>query len=111
MENEAKPPNKIRRFLFGWAVITVLFAIGFVIEAYPDYPTSLTRGLLVFLIGPPLWLALNLAAEKFIGEPTARALDKLGEARLKRINTILLYVILVPTLLTLLLVAGHSFFE
>jgi hypothetical protein len=111
MEHDATPWKKIRRFLLFWAAITVAFLVELLIETYPDFPTDLNRWLIVLLIGPPIWLVVNLASEKFIGRPTTKALNRLGETKLRRINTILLYIIIVPIVLLLLVAIIRSLFE
>jgi len=111
MERDTTSSKKIRRFLVAWAAITVVFLVELLVETYPNFPTDIKRWLVVLLIGPPIWLGINLASEKFISRPTAKALNRLGETKLRRINTILLYIIIVPIVLVLLIAIMRSFFE
>lgn len=113
MEEDQKSNNrkKYLRLLAIWAGISVFFLIEFIYETYPDYPKSPSGWLILILVGPPIWLLVNILGEKFIGRPTAKVINKLGEKRLRNINIVLASVIIIPVVLMILLFVTDSIFH
>ncbi|MBI5474380.1 MAG: hypothetical protein HY961_18745 [Ignavibacteriae bacterium] len=100
--------EKYLRILAIWAIITVFFLGEFVCETYPDYPKKPSEWLLLLIIGPPIWLLLNILGEKYIGQPIAKSIDKIGEKRLRKINIILASIIFIPLLVMILILITDS---
>jgi len=99
MEQETPIRKRIIRFLIAWVFFAVILAIVLYIDTYPEFPGNLSRLLVVFLIGIPVWMIVNLAAERYVG----RAFKKVGENRLRTINKVLAGIIIVPIMIVLVI--------
>jgi hypothetical protein len=99
MEHERLLRKRIIRFIMVWLIFTCVFLIELYIETYPDFPQRVDRLLAIVLIGIPAAIIVELAFERYVGKPVQAQLTKIGENRLRKINIILLGIIIVPIVL------------